>query len=410
VIVFKKQAFAVYRVVSPRDGVFDISAFDGPSLEADLHNRDFTLNAMALSPASGRIIDPLGGEKDLRARRLHLASPRAFEQDPARLLRAFRLSAEFGFRLSGDTRAAVIAQAPRITETPGERIRQELLKLLDAPRAAGHLRAMAETGLLQHLIPQWTALAGFPVSPHAPCTADALAIDTVAVLESGEPAAALRQPPGIDVPDPPAGLTKLGALLSDIGRPAVRRLKKSGGWEDPAAVPHTVIAADALMRRLRMSRRERSVVGALLASLHRPAAVAAAEGAGKPIARAATRFFMTAGDLVPAVLDLALARRRCLTRDADRFEQCLKSLKETYETGYRALLRQPPLLSGNELMAALGLPPGPSVGHLLSILRQQQLAGVLTTREAALSLARNIHGTPAFKYRILMSRKRNCAG
>ncbi len=233
-----------------------------------------------------------------------------------------------------------------------------------------------------------TPAPGFPVSPGSPCDAEALAIDTVAVLESGDPAAALPQPPGIDVPAPPKGLTKLGALLADISRPAVRHLKNSGGWEDPAAVPRTVTIADALMRRLRMSRRERTVVGVLLTSLHRPAAVAAAECAGKPIARAATRFFMAAGELVPAALQLSLARRRCLERSTADFEASLRSLLKIYETGYRIRLRHPPLLSGNALMAALRLPPGPALGRLLAVLREHQLAGTIKTPAEALAMAR----------------------
>ncbi|MFH1984705.1 MAG: hypothetical protein ABIL58_22925 [Pseudomonadota bacterium] len=394
VVVFKKADFAVYRVVSPQDGVFDISAIYGQSLETDLGNRDFTINAMALEPVAGRIIDPLGGEKDLRAGRIHIASPRVFAKDPARLLRAFRLSAEFDFALSSATREAVLSHAARIVDVPGERIRQELLKLLKTPRAAERLQSMAETGLLEHLIPQWREMAGCQVSQQSTTSASALALDTVAALESGDLTIALGPYPEAGPPDPPAGLIKLGALLADIGRPAVRRLKKIGRWDDPAVVPRTLIAADALMHRFRLSRRERAVVDVLIKTLHRPSALAAAERAGKPSALAATRFFMAAGDLVPAALALALARRRCLARDTDSFETCLRSLLNTYETGYRIRLRQPPLLSGNRLLAALDLPPGPAVGRLLSILRRHQLAGAIASPEAALSMARSICDTP----------------
>lgn len=386
-IVFKKHDFAVYRVVSRRDGIFDVSAIYGQTLEDDLRNRDFTINAMALEPASGRIIDPLGGEQDLRAGLLRLVSPQAFDKDPVRLLRAFRLSAEFDLQLSQPTQAAIVSHAERIGSMPGERIRQELLKLLGSSRAAGRLRAMAETGLMRHIIPQWTALSHLKVSHHSPTTAQALALSTVAELESCGAAARDNCHPVTGRSIPVSALIKLGALLADIGRPDVRRPTPTRGWCDPSAVPRTAAAADALLHRLRFSRRERAEVGVLVKTLHRPAALHVAKSAGRLTDLAAIRFFMAAGDLVPAVLLLSLARQRGLSRFTDDFEACMHFLRNAYETVYCIRLQDPPLMRGSDLMAALDLPPGPRVGQLLSVLRQHQLAGAITSPAAARALA-----------------------
>ena len=386
-IVFKKDNFAVYRVISRRIGIFDVSAISGQSIENDLRNRDFTINAMALDLVSGKLIDPLGGQQDLGAGLLSLASPHAFEKDPARLLRAFRLSAEFDLQLSQPTHEAIANHAEHIGTIAGERIHQELLKLLGTPRAAGRLRSMTRTGLLNHIIPQWAALAQTKASPNFSTTAQELALNTVATLESGDLAFLDGSHPSSERVSLAPALIKLGALLGDIGRPAVRCPTSTGSWRDPSALSKTVAETDALLHRLRFSRRERAEVGILVKTLNRPAALHAAKKVGRLTDLATTRFFMAAGDHVPAVLQLSLARQRALYHDTADFETCLHFLCNAYETGYRIRLQHPPLMRGNDMMQAFDLPPGPRVGQLLSILRQHQLAGAITSPAAARSLA-----------------------
>jgi Poly A polymerase head domain len=115
-------------------------------IEDDLATRDFTINAIALPLAGGEAADPFGGLADLEARVLRAVSPRIFEDDPLRLLRAVRLEAELGLGLEEETEGLVREHAGLVARPAGERIYAELLRL-DVP---GFQRA-EELGLLAPL-------------------------------------------------------------------------------------------------------------------------------------------------------------------------------------------------------------------------------------------------------------------
>jgi hypothetical protein len=115
-------------------------------IEDDLATRDFTINAIAVPLAGGEPADPYGGLADLEQKVLRAVSPRVFEDDPLRLLRAVRLEDELGFRLDPDTERLVREHAQRVAEPAGERTLAELVRL-----SAGGYRRADELGLLAPL-------------------------------------------------------------------------------------------------------------------------------------------------------------------------------------------------------------------------------------------------------------------
>ncbi|HYO87959.1 MAG TPA: hypothetical protein VER79_04880, partial [Candidatus Limnocylindrales bacterium] len=129
--------------------VVDVARMRG-DLEADLRDRDFTLNGMAVALRGdlNLIIDPLNGWGDLNAKRLRQCAPNSIESDPIRALRAVRLSVQLRLRIEPDTLAAVRAAAPRLALPSPERVRDELFVLLGLPRPALALRLARELGLL----------------------------------------------------------------------------------------------------------------------------------------------------------------------------------------------------------------------------------------------------------------------
>ena len=165
----------VARLFVQHDGetlCLDFADMRGGTLDADLRERDFTMNAMAADMLGdiGALIDPLGGEKDLRAKILRRCSPGAIANDPVRGLRAVRLSAQFALKIHPDTAADIRVHASAIRETSGERIRDEFFKLLDLGNAARGLRALEHLGLLREILPQ----AESDGLPHALATIDRL--------------------------------------------------------------------------------------------------------------------------------------------------------------------------------------------------------------------------------------------
>ena len=133
--------------VAFRDGyTVDFTPLHGETIEEDLATRDFTVNALARPLAGGALVDPLGGEADLAARRLRAVGPTVFADDPLRLLRAVRLEDELGFRLDAETEELVRASAGLVGEPAGERILGELERL-----SPDGFRRADELGLLEPL-------------------------------------------------------------------------------------------------------------------------------------------------------------------------------------------------------------------------------------------------------------------
>ena len=194
------------REVSTGHGHRDFTVMTSPdvSLEEDLGRRDFRMNMLARALPSGRLVDPYGGAQDIRARRIDIVRPRAFEEDPLRMLRAAQFAARFRYMLSPETVAAMHQAAPLATTISAERIHDEFGKLLRAPRPSIGFTLLAETGVLGHIWPELLEGDGvsqnrwhrFDVWRHALATLDAAPAD--------EP------------------LVRLAALLHDVGKPRAK--------------------------------------------------------------------------------------------------------------------------------------------------------------------------------------------
>jgi tRNA nucleotidyltransferase (CCA-adding enzyme) len=119
----------IARVVFPHATV-DIAQQEGDSLETDLRRRDFTINAIAFNPHTQEIIDPLQGLADIEARILRMVSPANLEDDPLRLMRAYRQAAQLGFDIENDTQNTIRTLAPFLSQVAPERVRTELSYML----------------------------------------------------------------------------------------------------------------------------------------------------------------------------------------------------------------------------------------------------------------------------------------
>ena len=135
-----------WRVAFREGHTVDFTPLHGDTIEEDLATRDFTVNALARPLAGGALVDPLGGEPDLAARRLRAVGPTVFADDPLRLLRAVRLEDELGFRLDGETEELVRSSAGLVGEPAGERVLGELERL-----SPDGFRRADDLGLLEPL-------------------------------------------------------------------------------------------------------------------------------------------------------------------------------------------------------------------------------------------------------------------
>ncbi len=154
-----------YRVILNRDLYFDFTTLQGQTIEEDLSQRDFTINAMAVSlpdfiEEKENLIDPFNGQSDLRNQIIRVVPGRAFEEDPLRLLRAFRFTSTLGFSIEPKTLGQIKTHKTKLNEVAQERITYELLLLLGATRS--NLDPLDQTGLLEVLFPDIAELKTKP--------------------------------------------------------------------------------------------------------------------------------------------------------------------------------------------------------------------------------------------------------
>lgn len=399
-----------YRVVAgtgPHAPVFDFCRWQGRDLLTDLARRDLTINAMALPIAAwGRagwkkaLVDPHRGWADLKARRLRFVSPQAVVDDPLRLLRLFRFGAELDFRVDPKSLSVVRRHHRLLTASAPERVREELMKLLSTPRAAVTLGAMDRAGLLAVLFPEVDPMRKTGRDYYGPGGVLAHSLAAVASLERllGElphQFPRFHRPLWAHLNEPFAGFPrwahlKLVELFHDVGKPATAKREK-GQWH---FYGHDAVGAKLVTdvaRRLRLSSEESRSLARQVGGHMRPGNLA-----HQPVLtdRAVYRYYR---DLEGSAVDLLLVsladhytylsfRARRARRDPV-FQTVRKMLEGFFNR--RETVDPPRLLGGHELMKALRLSPGPEVGRLLSLIREAQAAGEVSTVKDALRLARS---------------------
>lgn len=332
-------------------------------IEDDLLRRDFTVNAIAWGgPAAGTLtrglVDPTGGLEDLAARRLRAVgdAEARFDEDALRLLRAARFAAQLGFEIEPSTREAMRRKAPLVGHVSRERVGQELRRLLQADRPSVGLRVMADTGLLEAILPELAAQRGIPQNKPA---GEDLWDHTLATIDAlAELAGEVRgkRSPGYDQ-------LVLAALLHDVGKPATLVEAFRGHDEVGAAM------AEGLLERLAVARRDAERVVRLVRQhmfIYRPEWSDAA----------VRRFLRKVG---PDLFDELLLLRR-----ADNLGSGIAveagGVDELARRGHDQLEREVPLatrqlaIDGDDLQAALGMPPGPEIGRLLERLLDSVIA------------------------------------
>ncbi|WP_425955568.1 CCA tRNA nucleotidyltransferase [Xylanimonas sp. McL0601] len=337
----------------------------GDTLEGDLSRRDFTVNAMAVRLPDLTFVDPFDGLGDLArgVLRTPIEPERSFDDDPLRMMRAARFAAQLGFALDPGTLAALVAMAERIEIVSAERVQAEISKLLlaDGPRRG--LEVLVESGLADHVLPELPALK-LEIDEHH--RHKDVYQHTLTVLEQ---AIAQETGPSGAVPAPDLVL-RLAALLHDVGKPATRRFEPGGGV---SFHHHEVVGAKLVAKRLRALKFEKQVVKdvARLVELH-----LRFHGYGDAVwtDSAVRRYVTDAGPLLERLHRLTRAdsttrNKRKAQRLADSYtdlEQRIDALREQEEID---AIR--PDLDGTQIMAILGLRPGPQVGaaykHMLAL-------------------------------------------
>ena len=416
---------------APRISVVDWARLRAATIEDDLRARDFTINALALPLAdavgagAGMLLDPLGGRHDLHAGVLRACGPTALRDDPLRMLRAVRLGAQLGLRISDELDAAVRAHRALITNVAWERVRDELLKILALPDAGKWVMYLDEVRLLTALMPELEPARDcdqpffhfLPVLGHlleAVVAADWLiaqidnslailprptqmpvAVETIPELAARFPYAERIVERFREIVDgvPRAALFKLSVLLHDVAKPQTKAPKPDGSV---SFYDHQTIGADVaytIARRLRLSRAAAEYVRLIVREHMRPGQLS--DLGAELSSRARYRFFRDTRDAAPEVLLHSLCDYLAVKGPKVQpasWEANVAWTAEMLEALYGEVqvTQVEPLLRGDDLIRDLGLAPGPTIGHLLEQVREARASGEISTREEALSLARQV--------------------
>lgn len=415
-------------IVTNEDGTrifLDFTVYRGANLDEDLRTRDFTINAIAYNPRDKTIIDPLEGGNDLRQKLIRACSPTALSDDPVRVLRAIRQAAAFGFKIEKNTRELMKQAAGQLGSVSPERLRDQILKILEGPKPDASMRALEMLGVLPHLLPELVPMKGvqqsephmYEVWTHTLAVLDYLdqIISSLRVGYDAEKtndmftglltlrlgryreqlANHFARPLNVD--RSLRSLIFFAALYHDVSKPQTKTVEESGRTR---FFDHDMKGADVAANRARafnMSNDEIDHLQIIIKNhmrIHFFADRVLNENK-TPSRKAIYRFFRESGEagvdlVLLGLADVRATRVHALTIETwNAYLDVARILLESYWERPREIVAPPRLLDGHDLIKELGLKPGAVIGQLLEAIRENQAAGKIENREQALTFARD---------------------
>jgi tRNA nucleotidyltransferase (CCA-adding enzyme) len=321
-----------------KEATVDFAQQEGETLTQDLQRRDFTINAIAYHLQTEQLIDPFGGREDLNNGIIRMVSEANLQDDPLRLLRAYRQASQLDFTIEPQTRLALEKLAPLLTKVAAERIRTELAYLLATSEGTRWLREAYHDGLLSVWLKNVTAYK----------------------IER---------------------LVKIDAAAVWMGENWTQFQQKKESWYYLAKLASLVspeaAMAEAELVNLKYSRAEiRTVTTALkylpqLLNINPPMSL-----------RQQYFFFLAVGEVFPLVAVLAIA--------SGIEQQLIILLIDRYLDSNDPVAHPQPLVTGNELIKALHVPPSPKIGELLSAIQLAYIEGKISTPDRAITYAASL--------------------
>ncbi len=327
----------------------------GKTIEEDLSRRDFTMNAVAMkiNDNEEEFVDPFNGQDDINKRIIRcVGNPKErFKEDALRLMRAIRFAAQLNFDIDESTGREIKADAKLIKEISGERVRDELLKIMGSPNPAKGIILLKEAGILEIILPELTL--GIGVSQVRPGRHHTTDVFTHNLLS-------LKETPAIDP------IVRFATLLHDVGKPRVRGEDKDGLV---TFYNHEIAGAKIayeICSRLRFSKKETSRIVNLI-RWHMFSVNENLSDAG------VRRFIRRIGiENVADMMDLRIGDRLGGgTQTAESWR--LKKFKERVagELAPKPFSINDLAIDGNDVMAELSLKPGPEIGKILQKLFEE---------------------------------------
>ncbi|MEX2190122.1 MAG: HD domain-containing protein [Bacteroidota bacterium] len=323
------------------------------TLEDDLLRRDFTINAMAISlnkADRGRLVDPHGGQDDLKKKILQtpLNPKQTFDDDPLRIMRAMRFAAQLGFFIEDGILRAAREMKDRLKIVSQERISEEFLKTMMARKPSAGLLPMQETGVMEVVFPEMARLSG--VDQRQEHHHKDVFLHTLKVIDN------------ISENTPNVWL-RMAALMHDIAKPKTKAFKEGTGWTFHGHEEVGARMVKPLFRRMKLPLDHVPYVEKLVRLHLRPMALVD-EGVTDSAVR---RLLYEAGEEIDDLMTLCRAditskNPKLVNQVKGNYERVAQKMAEVEEKD--RMRRWRPALDGEEIMRVCGIEPGRMVGHL----------------------------------------------
>lgn len=389
----------IYRVVLPdKINFLDISELQGNSIEEDLKRRDFTINAIAYDLANNEFIDVTGGLNDLKNKVLRHIDDKNFEDDPLRILRAFRFYAVTGFKMTIELENALKKYLPLALNPAKERINYEIMKLFGGDFASSALLKMDEFGLLEKIFPCVTEMKKVPPNTHHHLDLFHHVVETVRQIEILYNEISGFEKEHLDAIDfggfPRINHLKLAGFLHDIGKFSTWTIEEGGRHR---FIKHDDVGSKMvvpLLRDLKFSKKQIEYISCMIKNHIYPSNVIVAPSLNDKVMM---RYVRKMDDNVIDNIILAKADRLS-ARGVDITEEIvnanisgLDKLLDFYLSKKDSLAPLPKLIDGREIMKILNIKPSPKLGEIINAINEAQLNGDITTHDEAVNYIKNLH-------------------
>ena len=387
----------IYRVVLPdKINFLDISELQGNTIEEDLKRRDFTINAIAYDLTNDKFVDVTGGLKDLENKVLRHIDDNNFEDDPLRILRAFRFYAVTGFKMTIELENALKKYLPLALNPAKERINYEIMKLFGGDFASSTLLKMDEFGLLEKIFPCVTEMKKVPPNTHHHLDLFHHVVETVRQIEILYNKISGFEKEHLDAIDfggfPRINHLKLAGFLHDIGKFSTWTIEESGRHR---FIKHDDVGSKMvvpLLRDLKFSKKQIEYISCMIKNHIYPSNVIVAPSLNDKVMM---RYVRKMGDNVVDNIILAKADRLS-ARGIDITEEIvntnisgLDKLLDFYLSKKDSLAPLPKLIDGREVMELLDIKPSPKLGEIINAVNEAQLNGDVLTHEDAVQFILN---------------------
>jgi len=349
------------RVVLSEGYQLDFTLKKSSPLEFDLKKRDFTIDALALGLDSNSLnnphlclIDIKNGLQDLLNGKIALATDKALDDDPLRLLKAFRLKSQLGFEIEDNLLNMILKKYQSIDKVAKERIKEEICLILSSPRSGDHLTHPAAKKLLERIL-------GTPIYP-----------ENLRYLEKV--------------------LNSEIEMLPSLKSKLMEHLRRKVGGETRVEILKIISLTSSfspskeivekVTKALRLGRRETKLIQKVINLLP-----LLRESIGKPLNSPEVSVFLSRGK--EETVETCLAAIASKPGDTDYLHLCGEIMATFFERE-TLILHPPKLVSGDELVKLLGIQPGPKVSIILEKIHQAQIAGKVQQRQEAIQLAYHI--------------------